>query len=265
MEKPMTVFVRAGLVAALYTSLAPSASAQWQASAGPGVRGVIHAEYGTDGHRLVRESGWLPGMALQAGYRTGRFTWLAGVDWYRGGIGYRGQNQAGVATASTTSTWLAAAHLGAAYALGQNDSILLAVEADRWRRDIHGTSVGAGLQERYRSTRLVGGTSRVWHAAPGTLSADGALVLVAPERLRVGFSGVLDPATFQTRRGYGLRLGVGMRPTAAPYLEVRGRYDWVRTPRSGDAPLTAGMRLVGTVAQPEHVRQGLTLTVSAAF
>lgn len=260
----MTPIHRAALAVALY-ALAQPVYAEWQAGIGLGTRNVTHTEYDTGDSRLVRESGWLPGLVLQAGYTAGNITWLAGLEGYRGTIDYRGRTQAGAGAASTTATGLATARIGASYALRRGLSVLAAVEAERWRRDIRATAGAAGLQETYRTRRLVLGASQTWQQALGAVALDGAAVLAAPERLQVGFSGLLDPAALTTRRGHGARLGVLLRPAFAPRLAVRAQYDWSRTPRSADAPLTANGQLVGAVAQPEHVRQAWTLALSAMF
>jgi hypothetical protein len=253
----------AGLAAALF--LSHPASAQWQGGIGFGVRKVTHTEYDMAGQRLVRETGWLPGMTLDLGYRTGDLTWLAAFEGYRGDIDYRGQTQAGTASNSTTSTNLATARLGAAYAVGWNASVFGAFELDRWKRDIQGAGGSAGLQETYRSNRLIAGLGKAWHPAAGMVSADVAYVYGRPERLHVGFSGLLDPVSFETRRSNGVRLGASLRPAFASWLELRARYDWIKTARSFDAPVAKGGQVVGTVAQPEHVRQGLSLTAAAVF
>lgn len=260
----MTPIHRAALAVALYALAQPS-YAQWQADIGLSARSVTHTEYDTGGGRLVRESGWLPGLALQAGYTTGKLTWLIGAEAYRGDIDYRGRTQAGVGAASTTATGLGTLSIGARHALTGGIAVLAVVEAEYWRRDIRGTAGAAGLQERYRTRRLVLGADHTWQPALGAMTLDAALVLAAPAHLRVGFSGLLDPAAFTTRRGHGIRLGTTMRPAFAPQLALRARYDWSRTPRSADAPLTSAGRFVGTVAQPEHVRQAVTLTLSTLF
>src|SRR4051794_17703023 len=108
--------VCAGLAMALQGLLVAPASAQWQAGVGMSVRGVIHTEADRAGRRLVRETGWLPGVALNAAYRAGDIAWFAAADWYRHDIAYQGQTQAGVAAASTTSTGLASVRLGARHA-----------------------------------------------------------------------------------------------------------------------------------------------------
>jgi hypothetical protein len=261
----MKRIVRAALAAALHLSLIHPASAQWQGGIGLGVRGAAHTEYDTGGRRLVRETGWLPGVTLDAAYKAGDFTWIGGADWYRGGIGYRGQTQSGIAADSTTSTGLAALRAGAAYAVGRDYSILAAFEVERWQRDIRGSGSSAGLQETYRTKRWIAGMGKAWHPAAGAVSAEAGIVLAQPERLQVGFSGLLDPVSFETRRSHGIRLGVGLRPACAPWLELRSRYDWARTPRSADATVTRNGQFAGTVAQPEHVRQALALTVAAVF
>lgn len=261
----MTTLLHAGLACALHACLLPSAHAGWEGSIGLGGRGVIHAEYDTAGRRLVRETGWLPGIAMTAAYRTGDVTLFGGADWYRDDIAYRGQTQAGVRTNSTTSTTLATLRLGGAYAWGGGYAVLAALELDRWKRDIAGSGRSIGLQETYRSTRLVAGIDKSWQIAFGKMSADAALVLSAPERMRVGFSGVIDPVSLETRRGHGFRFGASIRPAFAPRLEVRGQYDWLKVARSDDVPLGSSSGFLGTVAQPEHVRQGLGLTASLLF
>jgi hypothetical protein len=261
----MNPLLRAGVGATCSLLLMHPASAQWQGKAGLAARYASHTEYDGAGRRLVRESGWLPGLALDAAWTTGNMTWFAGVNGYRAAIGYRGQTQAGASATSSTATTLSTLRLGGTYLLARDVSITAALEADLWRRDIRGTAAGAGLQERYRSERVILGAGKAWHPAAGVVATDLALVLSTPERMRVGFSGLLDTATLQTRHAPGLRIGASLHPTFAPTLEVRGAYDWIRVRRSGDTPVTRNGQFAGTVAQPEHVRQGLSLTLSRLF
>jgi hypothetical protein len=60
----MNRLLRAGLGAICFLLLMHPACAQWQGKAGLGARYASHAEYDGAGRRLVRESGWLPGLAL---------------------------------------------------------------------------------------------------------------------------------------------------------------------------------------------------------
>lgn len=261
----MTLLFRAGLGAFLSLMLIHPASAQWQGKAGAGLRELSHTEDDSAGRRLVRESGWLPGVALGAAFTSGNLTWSAALDWYRGDIDYRGQTQAGSPATSTTHTALAMLHLGATYAFQHGYSANLALEGDYWKRDILGTGTSIGLQERYRSERLVAGMGKTWHPSAGMVAADIAVLFSTPEHMRVGFSGVLDRASLRTKRAPGLRIGALHRPAFAPALELRASFDWMKIGRSEDAPVTRMGQFAGTIAQPEHVRQGFTLNVSTLF
>jgi hypothetical protein len=258
----MKLIFRVGLAAMLQVLLLHPANAQWHGEVGMGMRAVAHAEYDRAGRRLVREHGWLPGVALNAAYKAGDITWLAAADGYQSSIDYQGQTQAGAAADSTTSTRLVSARAGAAYAVGSDYSILAALEFDHWKRDIRGIGAAAGLQETYRSRRLVAGLDKVWHTAGGAVSANAGVIFSEPERLRVEFSGLFDPASLETERSHGIRIGAGIRPGFAPRLEFRTTYDRITIPRSKDAPVTANGQFRGTVAQPEHSRQAFTVTVS---
>jgi hypothetical protein len=261
----MNPLLRAGLGAICSLLLMDSVYAQWQGKAGLGARYVNHAEYDGASRLLVRETGWLPGLALDAVWTTGNATWFAAVSGYRADIVYRGQTQSGAAANSTTATTLATLRLGGTYMLPHNVSITAAVEADLWKRHIRGTGAALGLQERYRSERFILGAGKTWYPAAGVVTTDLAALLSTPERMRVGFSGVLDPVSLETRRARGLRLGASLRPSFAPALEVRGACDWIRIGRSDDALVTRNGQFAGTVAQPEHVRQAFTVTVSRLF
>lgn len=257
--------LRAACALGLCLLAALPARAQWQVQAGPGLRQVVHAEYDLAGRRLVRESGALPGLALQVSRTAGALTWFGGADWYQGSIAYAGRTQAGTAASSSTSTTLASLRTGAAYAFANGFALLAALESERWRRDIAGTASSTGLQERYRSTRLLVGTSRRWQVTPGRLEAEASLLRSGPERMAVGFSGRFDPVSFDGARARGARLGIALRPAPAPWLELRTRADWTTVPRSADAALTVAGEYRGAVVQPEHTRLAFTFAVAATY
>jgi len=54
-------------------------------------------------------------------------------------------------------------------------------------------------------------------------------------------------------------------PAGGRPARTRTQYGWSRMPRSEDGPSTANGQLVGSMAQPEHVRQAWTLALSAMF
>ncbi|MFD2270821.1 hypothetical protein ACFS07_06105 [Undibacterium arcticum] len=46
---------------------------------------------------------------------------------------------------------------------------------------------------------------------------------------------------------------------------MRTAYDWIRVERSDDMPVTRNGQFMGTIAQPEHVKRGVTLTALYIF
>lgn len=241
------------------------ANAQWLGDIGVSARGVSHREVDGAGRLLVREAGWLPGVALNLSHTAGSITWFGALEGYRQAIGYHGRTQAGARAESTTATALAALRLGVRHDLGRDVVLTAALETDRWKRTIRGTATAAGLQERYRSERLLIGAGKTWRPTFAVLGADAAVVLSTPERMQVGFSGLLDPASLETRHGVGARIGARLRPAATPALELRSSLDWIRIGRSEDVAVTRNGHFAGTIAQPEHTRAALTLTLSALF
>lgn len=261
----MRFVLRVAIAAAMQTCLILPASAQWQGTAGLSQRQVTHTEYDNTGRQLVRESGWLPGLLMGGAYQSGRHTWLAEAEISKGDIDYNGQSQAGVAAHSRTAMQLSVLRLGGRYAFGANYSALVAMEWDRSRRDILGIAGAAGLQEKYSTRRLIAGARKTWHPAQGTVAVNAAVVLSQPERLQVGFSGLLDPASLDTKRSHGVRIDAGVRPASAPWLELRSRFDWNTVPRSDDVAVTREGQFVGTIAQPEHVQRAIALTLAVVF
>jgi hypothetical protein len=261
----MKMIFCAGFAPALYVVLVHSAFAQWQGGVGLSARSVTHSEYDMAGRRLVREKGWLPGVVLDAAYKAGDITWFGAADGYQSEIDYHGQTQAGAGANSTTSTRLASVRIGGAYDSGSGFAVLAALELDHWKRDIHGTGASAGLQETYRTRRVIAGIDKAWHTAAGLICADAGAIFSEPEHLRVGFSGLLDPASLDTKRSHGFRAGGSLRPAFAPHFELRGSFDWMKIPRSDDATVSSNGQFKGTIAQPEHIRQRLTLAGSYVF
>lgn len=93
--------------------------------------------------------------------------------------------------------WLPGAVLNAAYETGRY-SWFAGAEIFNGGIDYHGqTQAGAaGLQEKTRTRRLIAGARRTWlPAATGEFAVDAAVILAEPERLQVGFSGLLDPVS----------------------------------------------------------------------
>lgn len=261
----MKSLLRVALGAATLLLFTLPARAQWQGAIGVSQRQVTNTEYDKTANQLVRESGWLPGAVLNAEYKAGRYTWFSGAEICNGGVDYHGQTQAGASAESTTSMGLAVLRLGGGYAFSENYSASAALEWEKSTRDIIGIAGAAGLQEQNRTRRLIAAARKTWQTAAGFIAVDAAVVISEPERLQVGFSGLLDPVSLETRRSRGIRIGAGLRPAFARWLELRSRFDWNKVPRSGDAPVTLNGQFRGTIAQPEHAQRAVSVTISAIF
>lgn len=259
------IFPAVAACATAVSAWATPAAAAWDNAFGAGARYQSVSEYNTAGNRTVRELGWLPGVEARLGYTWQDWTLFGEADFYGGTLDYVGSTQSGQPYGSSTGTQFLRLRSGARYAFTPWLAAQAAVEWERWNRDIRGSASVAGLQERSTSTRLLLGGETTWHFGPGRLSADAAVVFSTPERLHVGFSGVLDEANFQTRSSTGVRFGIAFRPAALPSLELRAQADWIRVGRSEPVTASIGGRPVGTVAQPEHVKQSLTLSARYRF
>jgi opacity protein-like surface antigen len=248
------------LPAVCIAASSPPAFAQWDNAIGVAARQFTVTEYDARGRRIVREQGWLPGLEGRLAYKADRWVLFGEGEHYESGIDYHGQTQRGAPVESRTETELMQLRAGAAYAVNDNVSAFAALEWERWKRDIRGVQAVRGLQERTTSQRLLLGLdSRYWIARYGQASANAALVLARPEKLRVGFSGVLDDASLETRSATGLRFGFGLRPAAWRNVELRASADWLKVGRSDDAPVARNGVFAGTIAQPEHVKRAFTL------
>lgn len=242
------------------------ALANWDETLGVSMRQFTVAEYDRAGRQIVREQGWLPGLAGRIAFSTAPWTLFGEAGFYSRDIGYRGQTQTGIPITSTTATGITQFNAGMAYAATDATSLFAAVEWERWRRNINGVGNVKGLQERTTTHRLLLGveTRHAW-SPYGTIGASAAVVLGRPEQLRVGFSGVLDEASFRIRSATGLRLGLSLRPQAWPALEWVVDVDRIRVGRSTDAPVSRNGTYAGTVAQPEHVKRAISVGMRYRF
>ncbi|SMP45763.1 hypothetical protein [Noviherbaspirillum suwonense] len=262
----LAVFAFAGAAAAL------PAHAQFDASMAPAVRYTSISEHDRAGSRIVHESGWLPGIAGRLAHRSGPLELFGEAAVFQADIDYDGQLQNGRPYRSETGTRMAEAQLGLRYRILDATDIVAALGVDSWRRHIGGSGQAIGLQEHARSGRLLIGIEQAWRFAgtgtgigPGTLTAGASFVHATPERLRIGFSGLLDDVSIRTRSANGVALALRYRPEAQSRLVFAAQFDYLRVPRSAAYPVTRDGRAAGEVTQPEHVRQNLTLSVRYSF
>lgn len=252
----------------LAASYLPSfAFAQWEFSAHTGGRYVRMEEFDDRGKRLVRESGWLPGIGISTKY--GWTDWhirLAG-ELYRNDISYDGQLQSGAPFKSETETDQRRIQLEVGRRISDTIELLAAAEYDLWRRDIQGRGRVSGLHERYSSWRLLAGArGELLRSDAGTLSLHGYALYSQAERLRVRPERpIFDTTTLKTEPAVGARLGLGFQPRIFPNLLIEAELDWIKIDRSKSVVATRNGFPVGTISQPEHERAALGFRVNYRF
>lgn len=246
---------------------ASSAFAQWEFNAGAGIRQVRVIETDRDGRQLVREKGWLPGLELRADYvlRDWRFG-VAGAM-YRHDIRHDGRLQTGAPFTTDTETTQTRVSLEVARQISDGAHLIGAIEWDQWRRHILGRGGVLGLDERYRSWRLLAGAeTRLLQSSVADVNGKALLVVAQPERLRVRFDNQLfDDANLSTKSAVGLRLALAAQPAAMPNLSLAVEFDWLRVARSDDAVLRKNGAPVGLVAEPKHQRSAIGARVNYRF
>lgn len=252
---------------ALFAAMLPfTASAQWQTALDLGMRHARVAEYNERGQRIVAEQGWLRGLGVALDYRGEDVDLFTAASVFDADLDYDGRLQNGRPYQSQTRTTLAQARLGARYRLHGSTRLVSYAEIDHWRRDIQGGAGAVGLRERSWSPRLALGLEQRWLLdGGGRVEASLAIVRAAPERLKAGFSGLLDDASLRTHSATGFAANLLYRPWAAIPLSLGMHLESIKVPRSGEVTAYRHGQPVGTLAQPEHVRHAATLFVRYLF
>jgi opacity protein-like surface antigen len=258
-------FLRAVALGGLFACA--QAHAQWEFHAAAGLRHAGTTETNRDGKQLVNENGTLPGIEAGAAYRLPNWTIGVSGEIYRGDLGYDGRTQTGAPFSTDTGTTQSRITLEVMREISDGLSLVGALAWDYWRRDIAGRATVLGLSERYDSWRVEAGIqARLAQYRFGALTARGSLLLSAPEKLEVRFEqGVFDPATLRTEKGTGARLALGLQRLAGTGVDLEADYEWLRIPRSDDAPLRRNGIVAGSVAQPEHVRSAFGIKAIYRF
>jgi hypothetical protein len=254
--------------AALALALAPvtPACAQWQFSAGAGMRQAGMTETGKNGQTLVREEGWLAGLELRADHVLREWRMSVAAETYRNDIRYDGRLQNGAPFATDTDTRQTRASLELARRFGRA-GLIGAIEWDLWQRRILGHGGVTGMEERTVSWRLLAGAETgLMQSSRASARLKVLLVLAQPEKLRVRFGDQLfDDAALSTKRALGARVALEVQSAGMPRLSFAVDADWLRIGRSDDAPLRSNGNTVGLLAQPEHRRSALGLRVNYRF
>lgn len=250
----------------LLAALSLPAHAQWSNSAGIGMRHAQFSEYDRSGKEAVSEGGWAPGLELAAQYQAP--TWISRIEteFFGSRVDYNGQLQSGAPFQSRTRSEQIQVRALFIPRLTQNASLVAGVEWQRWHRDIQGMGNVLGMKERYDNWRALAGLVYRWNIADVALATDGLLILARPEKMQIDFqNGIYDRAELKTRSATGMRIGTTATFSRWPGIRLSANYDWMKTPRSDDYPLSRNGATAGIAAQPEHVQQAFTVMLSYVF
>lgn len=190
-------------------------------------------EFDAQDHRLVKESGWLPGVAASFSLRRRAVTLGVDLDYYGGEVDYDGQTSAGVPIGSSTDQRILDVSINAAWQLPVKIPPRVFVHAGggyrHWNRDIQSAGPVSGLDETYRWWRAEAGAQLRWPAGAGQWLLDARLTRTLDPQVEVDFGGTFDDVTLDLgeRWGWGVRAGwlqpVAERLTAECSLFYRYR------------------------------------------
>lgn len=254
------------IVAGATVAPALQAHAQVRAAVEPAIRNTRFSEYNLAGERIVRESGWLPGIGAMLEYRQDGLEIFGVANTFRSGIDYDGKLQNGTRYTTETGTQLSRVQVGVRYLLSMDMRAVVGLEYDSWKRNIKGNGTVIGLRERSWSPRFFMGIEKKWTPSDsGTFAANAMLVRAGREHVNIHFSGLLDDASIRTRPATGYALELRHAPIAAPNLHIGAYFETMRVARSPSHPVARNGRAAGEITQPEHLRQSITLFARYQF
>ncbi len=228
------------------------------ASVGFTAQSFHYRENDTDGIRLDRERGWLPGLHAAVEHDFGSWFAGAGLDWSAGTVDY-----AAPVADSTTDTDLRQLELRAGRPLWQRGRARLHVVAGlgmrEWRRDIRNTTnaIGQtvyGQDETYRWGYALLGVRSEYGLQPGTrLALDLQLIRTLNPEIKARFRNGWDSVRLDLgeRTGYRVSLSLERRLDQRRSLWLSTWYEYQALGRSAVADLTAGGVPIGSVSEPD--------------
>lgn len=215
----VAVFIRGSAIGlCLALSPPPLWAGDWSWQLQPSMTRFQVLEYGAGGSRLVRESGWIPGLALQL-ERQQEWgpTGFVRLESQQGSIDYAGRTSLGQAHSTRTDTRRLAVSLGLEHEMALGPwplGMVLALSHQRWDRDIQPRGSVRGLEETYHWSGIRLALGPTWRQ-------DGRTT-----RLRLGVQRPLEPRLEVKLDvlGYGTAT-LHPRPRWGPYAELSLRRD----------------------------------------
>jgi len=224
-------------------------------------------EFDQQDDRLVRESGWLPGVEAGLAARKHRAQARFRVSHYRGDVDYDGQTQSGVQIDSTTDEKIWDFSASAAYRLSSPIPPELYLYAGagyrHWNRDIQSVRFVSGLDETYSWWSYHAGLEIHWQKGANHWSLDGRLSRTLNPEVKIDFLDAFDSATLDLGERWGWRTELQWTRMFSQQLSggLRLFYQSLDLGKSDVETLTRNGFPVGTVFQPrsESRNYGVTL------
>jgi len=226
------------------------------ASLGVGLMHFGFEEFDSQDRRLVKETGWLPGLEGRFKLAWQRTTLSVDLAYYSGDVDYDGQTSSSVRIDSSTDEGILDISINAAYQLRLGLPPRVSVYAGggyrHWDRDIESVGAVSGLDEAYQWWRAAAGARLRWPAGVNEWSLDGRLTRTVNPQVEVDFGNTFDAATLDLGARWGWRTAASWLRHVGPRLAagLSVFYESWDLGQSGVETLISNGVPAGTVFQP---------------
>ena len=226
------------------------------ASLGVGLLHFQFEEFDAQDRRLVKESGWLPGVEGRFNVTGQRATLSIDLGYYSGDVDYDGQTSAGVPIDSTTDADILDISVEAAYRLplGLPPRVYFYAGGGyrHWDRNIRSVGAVSGLDETFRWWRAETGLKLQLARGAHSWELAAGLTRSLNPQVEVDFGATFDAVTLDLGERWGWRTAAGWSHHVAPQLTagVNMFYASWDLGQSGVETLTSDGAAAGSVFQP---------------
>ena len=213
-------------------------------------------EFNRQNDKLVRESGWLPGIDAAVSAEINQLQASIRTSYYSGDTNYDGQTQSGAAIDSSTEQRIWDISALAAYRLPFSSAPRTSLYAGggyrHWQRDIQSVGSISGLDETYRWWSAQTGLNLEWRQGANLWMLDGRLTRTLNPQVAVDFQHTFDSTDLDLGERWGWMTEFSWRHKISPRLSagLKSFYQSWDLGKSGLQTLTADGIAAGSVFQP---------------